>query len=155
MAIQSVHIACCALQLQWVQIFSEGTFLFQVKTKETHPLLICTRILRYQVGKSSLTNWIFLVQKSILKLIFAGYTGSINPVRNGWKIQFVKLDFSKLIFQKSSIDQQGDSVTKVCIRNFQGRLITEFLSRQLGQILFDIALSFSQDIVQTSIKMKV
>ena len=88
-------------------------------------------------------------------MIFAGYTGSKNPVRNRLKIQFAKLDFSKLIFQKSSIDQQGDSVTKVCIRNFQGRLITEFLSRQLGQILFDIALSFSQDIVQTSIKMKV
>ena len=59
-----------------------------------------------------------------------GYTGSKTPVRNRLKIQFAKLDFSKLIFQKSSIDQQGDSVTKVCIRNFQGRLITEFLSRQ-------------------------
>ena len=52
-------------------------------------------------------NWIFSLQESISKLIFAGYTGSKNPVRNRLKIQFVKLDFSKLIFQKSSTDQQG------------------------------------------------
>ena len=50
--------------------------------------------------KSSSTDWIFSLQKSIAKLIFAGYTGSKNPVRNRLKIQFVKLDFSKLIFQK-------------------------------------------------------
>ena len=40
-------------------------------------------------------------------MIFAGYTGSKNQVRNRLKIQFVELDFSKLIFQKSSTDQQG------------------------------------------------
>ena len=56
------------------------------------------------------TNWIFSLQKSISKLIFAGYTGSKNPVRNRLKIQFVKLDFSKLIFQKSSTDQQGEGI---------------------------------------------
>jgi hypothetical protein len=38
------------------------------------------------------------VQKSISKLIFAGYTGSKNPVRNRPKIQFVKLDFSIIKF---------------------------------------------------------
>ena len=48
------------------------------------------------------------LQKSILKLIFTGYTGSKNQVGNRLKIQFVELDFSKLIFQKSSTDQQGD-----------------------------------------------
>ena len=47
------------------------------------------------------------LQKLISKLIFAGYTGSKNQVRNRLKIQFVELDFSKLIFQKSSTDQQG------------------------------------------------
>ena len=47
---------------------------------------------------------IFNLQKSILKSIFAGYTGSKNPVRNKLKIQFVELDFSNLIFQKSSTD---------------------------------------------------
>ena len=48
--------------------------------------------------KSSATNWIFNLQKSISKLIFAGYTGSKNPVRSRRKIQFVELDFSNLIF---------------------------------------------------------
>ena len=35
-------------------------------------------------------------------------TGSKNPVQSRLKIQFVELDFSKLIFQKSSTDQQGE-----------------------------------------------
>ena len=39
-------------------------------------------------------------------MIFAGYTGSKNPVQNRLKIQFVKLDFSNLIFQESESDQQ-------------------------------------------------
>ena len=46
-------------------------------------------------------NWIFNLQKSILKLIFAGYTGST---------QFVELYFSNLIFEKSSTDGQGDTM---------------------------------------------
>ena len=50
------------------------------------------------------------LQKSISKLIFAGYTGSKNQVRNRLRIQFVELDFSKLIFQKSSADQQGVTI---------------------------------------------
>ena len=52
--------------------------------------------------KSRSTNWIFNLQKSISKLIFAGYIGCKNPVRNRLKIQFVKLDFFNLFFQKSS-----------------------------------------------------
>ena len=40
-------------------------------------------------------------------MIFAGYTGSKNQVQKRLKIQFVELDFSKLIFQKSNTDQQG------------------------------------------------
>ena len=43
---------------------------------------------------SSSTNWIFNLQKSISKLIFAGYTGSKNQVRTRQKIKFV----SKSIF---------------------------------------------------------
>ena len=54
--------------------------------------------------KSSSTNWIFSLQKSISKLIFAG---SKNPVWNRLNIQLAELEFSKLIFQKSSTDQQG------------------------------------------------
>ena len=34
-----------------------------------------------------------------------------NQVGNGLKIQFVELEFSKLIFQKSSPDQQGYAVS--------------------------------------------
>jgi hypothetical protein len=60
--------------------------------------------------KSSSTNWIFSLQKLISKLIFASYTGSKNQVQNRQKIQFVELDFSKLIFQKSSTVQQGVKV---------------------------------------------
>jgi len=44
----------------------------------------------------------------ILNWIFAGYTSNKNQVLNRVKIQFVKLDNSKLIFQKSSKDQQGE-----------------------------------------------
>jgi hypothetical protein len=41
----------------------------------------------------------FNLQKSISKLIFAGYAGSKNPVRNRLKIQFVELDFSKIKYR--------------------------------------------------------
>ena len=51
-------------------------------------------------------NWIFSQQKSILKLVFAGYAGSKNQVRNRLKKQFVQVDLSRLIFQKLSTDQQ-------------------------------------------------
>ena len=61
---------------------------------------------------------ILSLQKSISKLIFACCTGSKNPVRNRLKIQFFKLDFSKLIFQKSSMDQQRES-----------RLLLEFFKK--------------------------
>ena len=72
----------------------------------------CWSVLEFwkiKLEKSSSANWIFSQQKSILKLIFAGYTGSKNPVRNRLKIQLVKLDFSKLIFHKSSTNQQGET----------------------------------------------
>ena len=58
-------------------------------------------------------NWIFSLQKSISKLIFVGYTGSKNPVQNRLKIQFVKLDFSKLIFQKSSMCRKIDILHEI------------------------------------------
>ena len=45
--------------------------------------------------KSFSTNCIFSLYKSILKLIFAGYTGSKNQVRNKLKINVVAPDFSK------------------------------------------------------------
>ena len=69
--------------------------------------LYLLEFLKIKLEKSSSTSLVFSLQKSISKLIYAGYTGSKNPVRNRLKIQFVKLDFSRLIFQKSSTDQQG------------------------------------------------
>ena len=43
-------------------------------------------------------------------MIFEGYTGNKNPARNRLKIQFIELDFSQLIFQKSRTDQQGEAL---------------------------------------------
>ena len=63
-----------------------------------HTLSIFTRFLKNQV-------WKIKFEKSS-NLIFAGYTGSINPVPNRLKIQLVQLDLSNLIFQKSSSDQK-------------------------------------------------
>ena len=71
----------------------------------------CWSVLEFwkiKLEKSSSTNWIFSLQKSISKLIFAGYTGSKNPVWIRLQIQSVELDLSNLIFQNSSTDQQGD-----------------------------------------------
>ena len=62
----------------------------------------CWSVLEFwkiKLEKSSSTNW-----------VFAGYTGSKNQVRNRLNIQFIELDFSKLIFPKSSTDQQRERV---------------------------------------------
>ena len=48
-----------------------------------------------------MTNWIFRQQKSISKLIFAGYTGCKNQVWNRLKIQFVELDFSEIKYRST------------------------------------------------------
>ena len=68
--------------------------------------ILCWSVLEFgkiKLENSSLTNWIFSLQKSISKLNFVGYIASKNPVWNRLKIQFVELDFSKMIFQKSSL----------------------------------------------------
>ena len=51
---------------------------------------------KIKLENSILTNWIFSLQKSISKLIFADYTGSKNQVRNRKKIHFAELDFSEI-----------------------------------------------------------
>ena len=89
------------------------TFLFShsrwdKKLKQT-PCWTVLDFWKIKLQKSISTKWIFSVQKLILKLIFAGYTGSKSQVQNRLKIQFVELDYSKFIFQKSSMDQQGES----------------------------------------------
>ena len=85
-----------------------SSFSSQPKSEEANALYICTWFLKNQVWeikfeKSSSTNWIFNLQKSISKLIFAGYTGSKNSVWNRLKIQFIELDFSNLVFQKYKV----------------------------------------------------
>ena len=69
-------------------------------TKKNFPLLLCTWFLKNRV-------WKIKFCLPISNLIFAGYTGSNNQVKNRLKIQFVKLNFSNSIFQKSSTDQKG------------------------------------------------
>ena len=93
-----------------VFFFETAIFAHVLCLKAQMVVILYTPIHMYFIfEKSSSTNWFFNLQKSISKLIFAGYTGSKNPVRNRLKIQFVELDFSKLIFQKSSTEQQGVS----------------------------------------------
>ena len=74
-------------------------------------------------------NWI---------LIFASYTGSKNQVQNRLKIQFVELNFSKLIFQKSSTTgvEHGLHSLKMrtCVILFSGAETTS--SSLLWAILF-------------------
>ena len=63
----------------------------------------CWSVLEFwkiKLEKSSLTNWIFSLQKSSSKLIFAGYTGSKKTVWSRLKntvcqTWFFQLDFSK------------------------------------------------------------
>ena len=73
-------------------------FLFKFILTLSRPIHLYLLIFE-KSEKSSSTNWIFNLQKSISKLIFAGYTGSKNPVRNRLKIQFVELDFSKIKYR--------------------------------------------------------
>ena len=57
---------------------------------------------------SVLDFWKIKFEKSrLMNLIFTACVASKNQVRNRLKIKFIKLDFSNLIFQKSSTDQQG------------------------------------------------
>ena len=67
--------------------------------QKIYPLLICTLFLKNQVRQTE-----FFQATQAVKIQF-----EINRL----KIQFAELNFSKLIFRKSSTDQQGDSVTKV------------------------------------------
>ena len=69
--------------------------------------------------KSSLTNWIFSLQKSILKLIFAGYTGSKNPVWTWLKIQFVELVFPNWFFRNNVQINRGTRLSPPNILTFR------------------------------------
>ena len=69
--------------------------------KRTYALSICIKF-----EKSSSINWIFNLKKKInFEVDFYTLNRKKNPVWNWLKIQFFELDFSNLIFQKSSTDQ--------------------------------------------------
>ena len=102
-----------------------------------------------------MTNWIFSLKKWILKLIFAGYTGSKNQVWNRIKIQFFEIDFFKLIFQKSSTDQQGirlpNSLQKsdiIYVRSI-GQTVISVTGKNLGQGSNDLLLRITLGIILT------
>ena len=88
------------------------------------PLQIYTWFLKNQFRKikfheldfSSIWNWIYtacVARKNQFQNWFLQATLAVKiKFKIDQKIQFIKLDFSKLIFQKSSIDQQGDRVTR-------------------------------------------
>ena len=104
------------------EIDSTSSLLFETFALKSFQTQISTKVLQpgnppvdlyLNFEKSSWKNQFwqtgFLACKnSISKIIFEGYTGSKNQVWNRLKIKFVELDFSKLIFQKSSTDQQGE-----------------------------------------------
>ena len=99
------QILCFIVWKSKWQLCLQITYLDQFLLWKTAIIVLCQTpypsvldFWKIKFEKSSLTNSIFNLKKSISKLIFAGYTGSENPVRNRLKIQFVKLDFSKLIF---------------------------------------------------------
>ena len=106
----SQHLwSCIAIILTfcWLNLFID----LCIDTKNIKSESPCWAVLDFwkiNLEKSSLTNWIFSLFK----------TGFLLPVRPAkinleiifcrLKIQFVELDFSNLIFQNSSTDQQGE-----------------------------------------------
>ena len=76
-------------------------------SQKTNPLLICTWILKNQVDELD-----FSLQKSISKLILAGYTGSKNPVRRTW---FLQIDFSEIKYRSTG----GKSHLRYTIRTLE------------------------------------
>ena len=73
-----------------------------------NPLLICTWILKNQVGKINFDGLVFSLQKSISKFFFAS---SENHFRKWLRIQFVEHDdFSKLIFRNQLQIIRGSAI---------------------------------------------
>ena len=100
---------------------------------KTFPFLICTWFLKNQVR-----TW-FLQATQAVKIKF----------KNRLKSKFIELDFSNSIFQKSSIDQQGDCWFQNSTGGFKVWLNTttrkeqfsfclwKFMERKFGSDTFD------------------
>jgi hypothetical protein len=76
--------------------------------------------------KSSLTNW-----------IFAGYTGSKNPVQNRLKIQFIELDFSKIKYRSTGGQSSWMLQTVLVIYIFVGSSqLSDHMANEINQGLY-------------------
>ena len=88
-------VYCCNAKLEFVtRRYSNKSFF----------LSICTWFLKNQVWKIKFDELDFLTS---LNWIFTASVACKIQVWNRPKIQFIKLDFSNSIFQKSSADKQG------------------------------------------------
>ena len=92
---------CPLAELTWVQL-KDNTWPFLVfildwNLRPVRPVLDWKKSLFHKID---FWTWFFVNCEldflSIASLIFAGYTGSKNPVRTRQKIQFIKLDFTKI-----------------------------------------------------------
>ena len=80
-------IKCLAISLESRGYFIDCIIcLFYVICTCLTPFWSVPDFWKIKLERSSLTKWIFSLQKSISKLIFVGYTGSKNPVLNRLKI---------------------------------------------------------------------
>ena len=68
---------------------------------------------KFKLEKLSLTNWIYSLQKSISKLIFADYTGSKNPVCRTW---FFQIDFSEIKYRSTGGKSYNIGASLLCLR---------------------------------------
>ena len=73
--------------LFWCDRMKTSTWFLRIPVWQFDIFLLLPLVDLYlNLEKSSWTNWIFSLKKSISKLMFAGYTGSKNPVWNRLKI---------------------------------------------------------------------
>ena len=80
---------------------------------------------KFKLKKSSSTNWIFSLFRTGF-LLSTKTNLEIDFCR--LKMQFVELDFSNLIFQKSSTDQQGERLSLInLISYWEPRLVSKII----------------------------
>ena len=90
-------------------VFGAYVTLLSSELKSFSPYPSALDFWKIKFEKSSSTNWIFNLQKLISKLIFAGYTGSKNPIRNRLKFLIISPTFT-FIWAYTSV-----RYTRVCI----------------------------------------
>ena len=98
--------------------------------------------------KSSSTNWIFSLfwTEFLLPVLPAKINFKIDSCR--LKIQFGKLDFSNLIFQNSSIDQQGERKVRLGLQRHRSIYICIYISIQRQHSLWTASTLLLYDLHQ-------